>query len=145
MNNLLNTLAITDGDLYINDLTIVPETLIGEVLEKLIAKFPEGAYFCMVEGLKNKFLQIEPEEMVILPLHPYEASGLVNTAYLVSDLSDATLIKKVCKDLIGSTHEMVTDAARPESLDIRLDNTMFFVIETDLTYNIIKYSLAYRK
>lgn len=145
MNNLLNTLAITDGDLYINDLTIVPETLIGDVLDKLIAKFPEGAYFCMVEGLKSKFLLEQPEDMVILPLHPYEASGLVNTAYLVSDLSDQILIKKICKDLIGSTHEMVTDAVRPEAVDITLDNTMFFVIEADLTYNIIKYHLAYRK
>lgn len=145
MKELLNTLAITDGDLYINDLTIVPETLIGEVLDKIIAKFPDGAYFCMVEGLKNKFLQIKPEDMVILPLHPYEASGLVNTAYLVSDLSDQTLIKKICKDLIGNTHEMVTEAVRPEALELTLNNTMFFVIETDLTYNIIKYHLAYCK
>lgn len=145
MSELLNTLAITDGDLYINDLTIVPETLVGQVIEDIIAKFPNGCYFCMVENPTPLGMDIAKEHMVKLPLHPYEASGLVNTAYLVSDLNDETLIKKVCKDLIGSTHEMVTEAVRGKDLDITLDNTLFFVIESDLTYNIINYFLLYKK
>ena len=139
--SLLNTLEYTDGDFYVNDLTIVLDKLDPDYLKELVARFPKPVAIVLADSIESVHAHIDTGITVNKPIGSYEASGIINSSSDYSLIADEDLKKKICKELIGSLHDMVMKAPLP-AVDFDYEDTLFVICSAPLL-GPIEYSLCY--
>lgn len=139
---MLNTLEYSDEDLYVNNLTIVLDKLDPEYLMGLIKRFPEPVAIVQLSRLAQLPVEGVVGQLEVKPIASYEASGIVNSSSAYSLVDDPSIKKVVCKELIGSPHDMVMAAPQPPA-DFDYKNALYIVFTA--TDAGIEYALAYFK
>lgn len=139
---MLNTLEYSDEDLYVNNLTIVLDKLDPEYLTGLIKRFPEPVAIVQLSRLAQLPVEGVVGQLEVKPIASYEASGIVNSSSAYSLVDDPSIKKVVCKELIGSPHDMVMAAPQPPA-DFDYKNALYIVFTA--TDAGIEYALAYFK
>lgn len=140
--SMLNTLEYSDEDLYVNNLTIVLDKLDPEYLMGLIKRFPEPVAIVQLSRLAQLPVEGVVGQLEVKPIASYEASGIVNSSSAYSLVDDPSIKKVVCKELIGSPHDMVMAAPQPPA-DFDYKNALYIVFTA--TDAGIEYALAYFK
>lgn len=140
--SMLNTLEYSDEDLYVNNLTIVLDKLDPEYLTGLVKRFPEPVAIVHLSRLAQIPENYELANLVVKEIASYEASGIVNSSSAYSLVDDTAIKKAVCKELIGSPHDMVMAAPQPPA-DFDYKNALYIVFTA--TDAGTEYALAYFK
>ncbi|ANZ50408.1 hypothetical protein PHOBOS_218 [Erwinia phage vB_EamM_Phobos] len=140
---MLNTLEHTDGDLYVNNLTIVLDKMDAAYLDALVARFPNPVPMVLVDSHASIPMEMNVDVLEVKAIAPYEASGVINSSSDYSLITNETLKKAICKELIGSLHPMVMEAPVPPA-DFDYSEALFILCLEDL-HGAVNYSLAYIK
>lgn len=138
--SMLNTLEYSDEDLYVNNLTIVLDKLDPAYLEGLIKRFPEPVAIVHISRLAQIPELLGLSRIRTKPIASYEASGIVNSSSAFSLVDDPAIKKAVCKELIGSPHDMVMAAPQPPA-DFDYENALYVLFNK--VEDGIEYALVY--